>query len=149
LLLQAGMEIPRKWFYDRHAVPMPQEGEDVVKQETETASFLGKETVTAEEQLPSATDKLATNILEEVTGVSEKWLSPIKPTFTELVGKAMKSEVSDSDFVAALSKAEGLMPELFDEIDTSVLEKALEDAMGAAAVNGAVQRISNAPAMPE
>ncbi len=149
LLLQAGMEIPRKWFYERHAVPMPQEGEDVVKQETETASFLGKETVTAEEQLPSATDKLAANILEEVTGVSEKWLSPIKPTFTELVGKAMKSEVSDSDFVAALSKAEGLMPELFDEIDTSVLEKALEDAMGAAAVNGAVQRISNAPAMPK
>ena len=61
----------------------------------------------------------------------------------------MQSDVSDSDFVAALSKAEGMMPELFDEINTDTLAAALDKAMGAAAVNGAVERISNAPAMPE
>jgi len=149
MLLSTGMRIPKKWFYERHAVPMPQEGEEVVEQEQITPAYMGKGVVTAAEQLPAENDRLTKNIMEDLTGVSEQWLQPIKPAFTELVAKAMQSDVSDSDFVAALSKAEGMMPELFDEINTDTLAAALDKAMGAAAVNGAVERISNAPAMPE
>ena len=148
MLLQAGVEIPKKWFYDRHAVPVPQDGEETVKQDA-PAPFMGSEVVSAADQLPSETNKLSKNVMEELTGVSEKWLSPVKPVFDELVMKALQKNVSDEDFVAALSKAEGLLPELFDEMDTKSLSEALDKAMGASAVNGAVERIVSAPAMPK
>ena len=148
MLLQAGIEIPKKWFYDRHAVPVPQDGEETVKQDA-PAPFMGSEVVSAADQLPSETNKLSKNVMEELTGVSEKWLSPVKPVFDELVTKALQKNVSDDDFVAALGKAEGLLPELFDEMDTKSLSDALDKAMGASAVNGAVERIISAPAMPK
>jgi len=30
ILLQAGVALPRQWFYARHDIPLPQEGEEVV-----------------------------------------------------------------------------------------------------------------------
>lgn len=145
LLLQSGIEIPKTWFYDRHSVPVPQDGEDVIKQEV-SAPFMGKDKVEAADQLPSEYNDLSKNVMEGVTGVSEKWLQPVKPVFDELVAKALRKEVSDDDFVAALGAAEGLMPELFDEMDTKALSDAMDNAMGASAVNGAVQRITTTPA---
>ena len=74
--------------------------------------------------------------LEELTGVSEKWLGGVKPFFHELLAKAKDGSVSDAEFAAALKKAQAQIPELFSKLDNHALATAFENAMSAAAVNG-------------
>ena len=80
-----------------------------------------------------------------MTGVSSEWLAPVKPAFVQLVNKAMDESVSDEDFLRAITKASNTMPELFDKMDTKVLQDAMERNMGAAMVNGAVKRYEASP----
>ena len=77
--------------------------------------------------------------LEDLTGVSEKWLGEVKPFFHELIAKAKDETLSDADFINALAKAKNQIPELFHKLDAAALAKSFESAMGAAAVNGAVR----------
>ena len=74
--------------------------------------------------------------LEELTGVSEKWLGGVKPFFHELLAKAKDGAVTDAEFSGALQQAQRQIPELFHKLDHHALAKALEEAMSAAAVNG-------------
>jgi phage gp29-like protein len=74
--------------------------------------------------------------LEELTGVSEKWLGGVKPFFHELLAKAKSGDVTDAEFAAALKKAQAQIPELFHQLDHQALAHSLENAMSAAAVNG-------------
>ena len=94
---------------------------------------------------PGPRDKLLNNVMEDITGVSEAWLAPVKPAFVQLVNKAMDDSVSDEDFERAIAKAANTMPELFDKLDTKVLQDAMERNMGAAMVNGAVKRFEASP----
>ena len=55
---------------------------------------------------------------------------------------------SDEDFERVITKAANTMPELFDKLDTKVLQDAMERNMGAAMVNGAVKRYEASP-LPE
>jgi phage gp29-like protein len=87
----------------------------------------------------AATEKVISHALENLTGVQDKWLAGVKPFFRDLVAKAKDAELSDADFVKALERASKHMPELFAKLDSQALAKALEDAMGAALVNGAVR----------
>jgi phage gp29-like protein len=87
----------------------------------------------------TATDKLVENTLEKLTGVEARWLGGLKPVFHRLIALAQSKEVSDDDFVQALAKAQAEMPELFSRLDAAALEDALNDAMSAAVVNGAVR----------
>lgn len=82
--------------------------------------------------------RLADSVAERLSGVSASWLSPVRPVFAELLTKALDSKLSDADFIAAVSAAAKAMPELFDKLNTSALADAMEAAMGAAAVNGAI-----------
>lgn len=74
--------------------------------------------------------------LEDLTGVSEKWLGGVKPFFHELLAKAKDGSVTDAEFADALKKAKAQIPELFSKLDQHALAKAFEEAMSTAAVNG-------------
>jgi phage gp29-like protein len=90
----------------------------------------------------AATNALVDNILEDLTGVSAQWLSPVRPIFRDLVMKAQDETVSDQDLIQALEAAISKMPEIFDTMDTKPLEKFLAESMEAAALNGAVEAIT-------
>ena len=107
--------------------------------------FAKEGVVEAERAEPGPRDKLLNNVIEDITGVSEAWLAPVKPAFVQLVSKAMDDKVSDADFERAITKAANTMPELFDKLDTKVLQDAMERNMGAAIVNGAVKRFEASP----
>ena len=150
ILLGNGMDMPREWFYDRHDVPMPQSGEDIISPPEPSMMqppMFAKEGVVeaAQRAEPGPRDKLLNSVMEDVTGVSEAWLAPVKPAFVQLVSKAMDESVTDEDFERAIAKAANTMPELFDKLDTKVLQDAMERNMGAAMVNGAVKRFEASP----
>ena len=83
-----------------------------------------------------ADQQIVNAALEELTGVSEKWLGSVKPFFHELLAKAKDGSVTDTEFVDALNKAKGQIPELFHKLDHQALATAFENAMSTAAVNG-------------
>jgi len=150
ILLGNGMEMPREWFYDRHDVPIPQAGEEIITAPEPLpmpGPMFGKDGVVeaAERAEPGPRDKLLNRVIEDVTGVSSEWLAPVKPAFVQLVNKAMDESVSDEDFLRAITKASNTMPELFDDLDTKTLQDAMERNMGAAMVNGAVKRFESSP----
>lgn len=150
ILLGSGIDMPREWFYDRHDVPIPQSGEDIITPPEPAAMqspMFAKEGVVeaAQRAEPGPRDKLLNSVMEDVTGVSEAWLAPVKPAFVQLVSKAMDESVTDEDFERAIAKAANTMPELFDKLDTKVLQDAMERNMGAAMVNGAVKRFEASP----
>ena len=150
ILLGSGVDMPREWFYDRHDVPMPQSGEEVITPPEPSpmqSPMFAKDGVVeaAQRAEPGPRDKLLNSVMEDVTGVSEAWLAPVKPAFVQLVSKAMDESVTDEDFVRAITKASNTMPELFDKLDTKVLQDAMERNMGAAMVNGAVKRFEASP----
>lgn len=85
-----------------------------------------------------ANQQLLDNVLENLTGVQAKWLAGVRPFFEDLIRLAEDGEVTDEEFVSALERARRQMPELFDQLNTEHLVKALEETMGSAMVNGAV-----------
>lgn len=84
-------------------------------------------------------DRLADAVLERLSGVAADWLRPVRPVFSNLIAKALDTTITDADFIKALESAQKSMPELFEKLDADSLARAMEEAMGAAAVNGAVK----------
>lgn len=93
-----------------------------------------------EDSKPLTVDKLSAAVLEGLTGVSRKWLSPVRPFFDRLAALAMSKHVTDEDFFAALEKARTQLPELFDLLDVKALEEAFANAIGSAALAGSTKR---------
>jgi phage gp29-like protein len=159
---------PKKWFLERHGIPAPAEGEEVITGK-QAGSLLGnpdpdnddeppgpkdekdgkdKTDVAAKAFLTAAleakahdqvADKLVDNVLEDLTGVEAKWLGAVKPFFRHLVEAARSENLTDAQFIAVLERAQKQMPELFTQLNHQALADTLEAAMGAACVNGAVQ----------
>ena len=149
ILLGSGVDMPREWFYDRHDVPMPQEGEEIITPPEPSPMaqppMFGKDSTVEARAEPGPRDKLLNSVMEDLTGISEEWLAPVKPAFVQLVAKALDDKVSDADFERAIMKAANTIPELFDKLDTKTLQDAMERNMGAAMVNGAVKRFEVSP----
>ena len=89
---------------------------------------------------PQTVDKLADAVLENLTGVTREWLSPVRPVFERLAALAMSGNVNDKDFMIALEKAQREMPELFERLNSGALETAFEEAIGTAMLAGSVKR---------
>lgn len=147
ILLAMGMELPRQWTYERHGVPVPQDGEDVITgspaadQEERPPGeppVNENDNATARARGINTLETLTNNVLENLTGVQSRWLGAVRPEFVELVKAAKSGAVSDAQFITALERASKKLPELFTKLDTRDLALAMEKAMGAAAVNGAV-----------
>ncbi|HXG49103.1 MAG TPA: DUF935 family protein [Methylomirabilota bacterium] len=146
-LLDAGVDLPKAWFYERHSVPMPAEGEEVIAGRAPIMGLpagrpagqqAGEDEYSAV-RAKSATDQLTERVLEDLTGVQARWLGGVKPIFARLVNLAKDGDVSDAELIEALERAAREMPELFNRLRPEALAAHLERAMGAACVNGAVE----------
>lgn len=94
-----------------------------------------------------AQKKLVDRVAENVAGVSSKYLAPVRSVFEDLVAKAEANKAGklpDQAFIDALDAAAKKMPELFGELDVNLVSKSLEEAMGAAVVNGAAEHHNEA-----
>lgn len=156
LVKELGMEVGKAWLYERHAIPVPGEGEEVFAPrqeepaEDEPLDPEGKRmpkapgtkvaAADASAEKPLTVDKLSAAVLEGLTGVSREWLSPVRPYFERLAALAMSKTVTDEDFLAALEKGRRELPELFDVLDVEALEEAFENAIGSAMLAGSVSR---------
>lgn len=144
--------VSKAWFYERHGIPTPAAGDDLLIEEMEEPELeepelgpdgkpLPVEAADASTVKESLTvDQLSTAVLEGLTGVSREWLSPVRPFFARLAALAMSKQATDEDFLAALEKAQTQLPEIFDLMDTQALEEAFSDAIGSAALAGSVRR---------
>jgi phage gp29-like protein len=157
ILLQQGVELPKKWFYERHGIPLPQEGEETITGRPQVVpgvpgdpSMPGPNREDAERagedrdaraslRAKNATDKVVDAALEDLTGVEARWLGAVKPIFGELVMLAQSETVTDAQFIRALERAQKELPDLFARMDHRALENALYDAMSAGLVNGATK----------
>ena len=161
-LADMGLTFPEQWFRERYGVPPVAAGEAVVGgrapqpvglggQRTEDRGQMaesGKRKAEIGKQMPDggkpvqakdATDKLTDNVIESLTGVEARWLGAVKPFFQKLVATAANEKVTDAEFERVLVQARGQFPELFGKLDKDALAEALEGAMGAACVNGALE----------
>jgi len=161
IFLDAGIEMDKQWFFDRHGLPVPAAGAEVITGRVQTAAPDGspgerpssgaersdysgraglfRAAAARDGRAPDATDKLTDRVLEDLTGVEAKWLGGVKPFFRSLVTAALNTELSDQDFLLVIAKAQREMPELFDKLNHDALAAAMEAAMGSALVNGAVK----------
>jgi phage gp29-like protein len=145
ILLNLGMEFPKEWFYERHDVPVPEDSDDIFM----AAPKMGMPGEEGHEgrgsrdesrvKAKNATDKLVDNVLQDLTGIEAKWLGGVKPFFVQLVQAAQNDQLSDAEFVRVLERARSQMPELFGRLDHDAVAQALESALGAAVVNGAIK----------
>lgn len=153
-----GMPVGKKWLYDRHDIPMPEDGDEVFEPTPPPpppaggGATLPSPDAQARRSLPpgivrakDATDKLTANVLENLTGVEERWLGGVKPFFVQLVDMAQSEHVTDAEFVrtleSALEKGSTVFPELFAKLDMAALMEAMSDAMGPALINGVAKGI--------
>jgi phage gp29-like protein len=148
LLQTPGVEISKQQFYEDNELVQPDENDDVITatapmaQPGEPGSMdANKKPVigSAHGRENVASEKLVANVLETLTGVEARWLGGVKPVFRELLAKAKDSSVSDADLVKAIEAVQKEMPDLFDKLNTRSLASAMESAMGAECVNGAVR----------
>lgn len=136
-----GLPLPKRWMYERHSIPEPEAGDEVISAPAVGNGGIGAlaTSLSLPVQAKDATDSLVDNVLEGLTGVQARWLGGVKPFFARLVKLAQDDRISDADFVQALEAAQREIPELFDKLDHEALATAMENAMGAACVNGAVK----------
>lgn len=151
-----GLSVEKSWLYERHGVPEPDADSEEIFQPVpdgvqgdpataalfsahETKGGLGDTLVKAAE-LPSTIDRLAATVLEDLTGVTREWLSPVRPYFERLAALAMSKNVTDEDFAEALEKAQRELPELFDRLNSQALQGSIEKAIGSAMIAGSVER---------
>ncbi len=153
LLLTQGVPMPRNWFYERHEIPIPQPGEEVITGRAQPApgrqpaagqsgdpqSAPGQSATQAHRITDPATIKVIDDALEELTGVEARWLGDVKPIFAELLAAGQSEAVSDEQLIQTLERAQKRMPELFTRLNAQALADALYNAMSAGVVNGAVR----------
>src|SRR5439155_7746707 len=138
--------------YNRHNLPLPAPGAALIQRPAAPALGVppsggpnGNGYPTGQNgepvQAKDATDQLTEHVLENLTSVQARWLAGVKPFFRDLIARAdkMTDEQWRTEGEAVLLKARRELPELFDKLDADALAKAMEEAMSAAVVNGAVK----------
>jgi phage gp29-like protein len=144
VLVTMGMKLPARWMHERHNVPEPEEGEAVIEQQQiQPAPGMPNFAAHSVQAKSAATEKLIDNTLENLTGVQAKWLEGVKPFFRKLIDAAQNQSVSDADFLQTLQAAQKQFPELFNKLNKEAISDALEAAMGASTLNGAVRGYLN------
>lgn len=158
LFVDMGLPVSADYLYDRHSISKPEEGDILfspgnsngVQGDPATGLYLPHETKKDQEdnkkgkvkakseksKSKSNLDNLTTTVMENLTKVSADWLGSVKPFFDKLSAKALSENVSDEDFIATLEAAKNELPELFDDLDSDSLAKALEEASATALIAG-------------
>jgi phage gp29-like protein len=140
-IIVSKMQVPvtKKWFYERHDIPIPDEGDELL--EVPVTNVPDPADAPANARLvtakSSSEDKLIDNVLESLTHVQARWLAGVRPFFVQLLEHARNENVTDVQLADTLQHAAKIMPELFGKLETKDLEKAFFDSMSASLVNGA------------
>lgn len=165
ILSKLGIAVPKKWFYERHEIPMPKPEEEVL---TLTASAPQAEEPTPGEddphpgQKPDASktkpaikakaapalppqNQLLRNALAMYAGVAPEYLAPIDRWIANIENQAKEGSLTDTQFLDLLERASNSLPELFTQIDHDALADVIEKATGTAALRGAVAAMRKKP----
>lgn len=103
----------------------------------------GNDSLVQAKGIPAQNDRLVDAVMESITGVSAEWLAPARPAFAKVMSMAMNESIDDAKVIEAIGELAESMPELFDTLDQDALQGSLESAMGAAAANGAFDRLQS------
>jgi len=103
----------------------------------------GDDSLVQAKGIPAQNDRLVDAVMESITGVSAEWLAPARPAFASVMSMAMNESIDDEKVIKAIGELAESMPELFDSLDQDALRGSLESAMGAAAANGAFDRLQS------
>jgi hypothetical protein len=103
----------------------------------------GDDSLVQAKGIPAQNDRLVDAVMESITGVSAEWLAPARPAFAKVMSMAMNESIDDAKVIEAIGELAKSMPELFDSLDQDALQGSLESAMGAAAANGAFDRLQS------
>jgi phage gp29-like protein len=143
---EMGVPVKKMWFYQRHDVPVPEEGDDILVVQIQPApagpgggsngSGTQARLIDAKASGTTATDQLINNVIENLTGVQARWLGDVRPFFVQLFEYAKSNEVTDAELIRTIEESAKVIPELFGKLKTQELEDALYNAMSAATVNG-------------
>lgn len=136
--------VPRAWFYERHGIPIPGEGEELLMVRGEvdlsdgkggesfsdadesesgsTAASYEKPSVLSDEAL-AALEEMTVLALEGVTGLSSKALAPVLPAMRRLAALVVADLADEADFTHALEQAREILPKVFSHMDAATLEK--------------------------
>lgn len=139
-----------KTFYGRHGVPIPDEGEETVMQlSPPQPAYSGISAIAGSLPhymasgggVPPEENKLLDAAIEGITAVNAEWLAPLRPKIGALFALALKEDEPEETFQAALQDLIDEAPGLFDELNKDALAEHLEAIQGAAAINGAAERL--------
>ncbi len=167
VLLDRGIALPKEWFYRRHQIPIPQEGEELISKPAAATPPAGgsepagetpeapEDAEDPEEEDPNdpqagmdaralyarsaAQRDLADAVLADVTKVQAEWLGGARPWFQRLIAAAGDPGITDTEFMQMVARARAAVPEQLGPLLTpDAVADALEKAMGASCINGAI-----------
>jgi len=142
--------MPKRQFYARHSVAIPDKDEETVMQLSPPAPSFSGTSAGGSRMLqfeatgggvPPDNNQLLDAAISEVAGVNAQWLAPLRPRIGALFALAANDETSEEKFQAALDQLIEDVPGLFDKLDKEALASHLEEIQGAAAINGAMSRL--------
>lgn len=149
LRLEMGIPMSREYVYTATNTPIPAEGEELFVPVSEAPV---EEEIVVEEELPAPQVKAAAatkdspeleslldNLGSSLTGVSKKYLGPIKAPLMRLYRLAEDGKVSQADFVEELEKMQRSAPEMMGMLDAEALEDALMEFISTAAILGSTE----------
>lgn len=159
ILLTAGIDLPKTWFYERHKIPLPQPGEDTITgrapaapdfgfSQNRPASPTGPKSPAEPEPEPEA--ELAARaarapqnpeaVIEDIVAQSiadglharRQWLAPLSAEIKRIIALAENEQLTDADALHVIEAAQRRLPELAMELDRDAFAKHLTAVAGTA-----------------
>lgn len=160
------LAVAKHYIYEQHGIPMPADDDELYEPVAAPSPFgmpgqeepgerpakgrvVPEEEEDEEDQVAaikanrktlnsSVLDQLHANVERDIPQVAGGWLEPVKPIFEKLVAAALNESTGLDEFQRLLVEAQNEIPEV--ELNTNVLQDALERAIGTAMLAGAGQR---------
>ncbi|HMP84142.1 MAG TPA: DUF935 family protein [Verrucomicrobiota bacterium] len=151
VLLDAGIELPKQWFLERHDIPATAPGEEVITGRAPTMDFTqggfvpsavrprdfsrddGHVSAKAADEVIS---ELVRQAVADAAGARVRWLEPLQEEIDALTEVIRQGKLSDEGIGRFIESAAQSLPDLFGQLNTNALADSLEDALGAAAFEG-------------
>ena len=159
ILLQ-NVPMPKAWFYERHGIPLPSDGEETIGGAQMGSQIPGKPMhpepdaddkggpsdddednagdaeASAQEDPAGRAERRIRRIVEkavaESVGARVRWLEPLRNELDGLIELAATNSVSDAELVKFAERCAKRLPLLFHKMDHRALAKSLEAAQATA-----------------
>lgn len=142
-LSDRGAEIPMSHINERFQIPERGEGEKVLGHKANSQQSLDVRSVNTSSLNTQANSDLLENALAELVGVSPETLSPAADVMQSLSKLAADEDLTYESFLESAEELFLTLPEFFNPSNTILLIEALEASLGAAAVQGIRESLSN------